>query len=138
MCLGLIDHWNCFFFDRAAAAAKAVAAMTSSSLAAIVPPAVALANILPATLPTLPKITTPDISTPMTPGSAENSSSALDQAMAATLASIEIPQSNSNDKDCKYKTLISGIHANSHKQTSPRQLIQLTMSNCMRELHEYQ
>lgn len=87
--------------EEAAAAAKAVAAMTSSTLAAIVPPAVALANILPATLPTLPKIATPDITTPMTPGSAENSSSALDQAMAATLAAIEIPQTNSTEKEPK-------------------------------------
>lgn len=74
--------------------------MTSSSLAGIVPPA-ALANILPATLPTVPKILTPDIHSPLTPGSNENSSSALDQAMAATLASIEIPSSNKEDKESK-------------------------------------
>lgn len=74
--------------------------MTSSSLAGIVPPS-ALANILPATLPTVAKIHTPDIHSPLTPGSNENSSSALDQAMAATLASIEIPSSNKDDRDSK-------------------------------------
>ncbi|XP_005180340.2 pre-mRNA-processing factor 40 homolog A [Musca domestica] len=86
--------------EEAAAAAKAVAAMTSSSLAGIVPPA-ALASILPATLPTVAKIHTPDIHSPLTPGSNENSSSALDQAMAATLAAIEIPTSNKEDKENK-------------------------------------
>ncbi|XP_013098628.1 pre-mRNA-processing factor 40 homolog A isoform X2 [Stomoxys calcitrans] len=89
--------------EEAAAAAKAVAAMTSSSLAGIVPPA-ALASILPATLPTVSKIHTPDIHSPLTPGSNENSSSALDQAMAATLASIEIPSSNKEDKENKKDT----------------------------------
>lgn len=78
---------------RAAAAAKAVAAMTSSSLAGMVPH-VALANILPAALPTAPRIPTPEIHSPLTPSSNENSSSAMDQAMAATLASIEVPQQN--------------------------------------------
>lgn len=86
--------------EEAAAAAKAVAAMTSSSLAGIVPPS-ALASMLPVTLPTVPKIHTPDIHSPLTPGSNENSSSALDQAMAATLASIEIPSSNKEDKENK-------------------------------------
>lgn len=79
---------------RAAAAAKAVAAMTSSSLAGMVPH-VALANILPAALPTVPRIPTPEIHSPLTPSSNENSSSAMDQAMAATLAAIEVPQQNS-------------------------------------------
>ncbi|XP_039957250.1 pre-mRNA-processing factor 40 homolog A [Bactrocera neohumeralis] len=84
--------------EEAAAAAKAVAAMTSSSLAGMVPPA-ALASILPATLPTVVNIATPDIRSPMTPGSNENSSSALDQAMAATLASIEMPQTGKEEKE---------------------------------------
>ncbi|XP_067627291.1 pre-mRNA-processing factor 40 homolog A [Eurosta solidaginis] len=84
--------------EEAAAAAKAVAAMTSSSLVGLVPPA-ALASILPATLPTVANITTPDIRSPLTPGSNENSSSALDQAMAATLASIEMPQTNKEEKE---------------------------------------
>uniref|UniRef100_A0A1B0C570 Pre-mRNA-processing factor 40 homolog A n=1 Tax=Glossina palpalis gambiensis TaxID=67801 RepID=A0A1B0C570_9MUSC len=88
--------------EEAAAAAKAVAAMTSSSLAGIVPPS-ALANILPATLPTVTKINTPDIHSPLTPGSNENSSSALDHAMAATLASIEIPATTNNKEDKENK-----------------------------------
>ncbi|KAH8285817.1 hypothetical protein KR018_009491 [Drosophila ironensis] len=79
--------------EEAAAAAKAVAAMTSSSLAGMVPPG-ALANILPAALPAAPRIPTPEIHSPLTPSSTENSSSALDQAMAATLAAIEVPQAN--------------------------------------------
>ncbi|XP_023294574.2 pre-mRNA-processing factor 40 homolog A [Lucilia cuprina] len=85
--------------EEAAMAAKRVAVMTSS-FAGIVPPA-ALATVLPATLPTIPKIHTPDIHSPLTPGSNENSSSALDQAMAATLASIEIPSSNKEEKESK-------------------------------------
>ncbi|XP_017854029.1 pre-mRNA-processing factor 40 homolog A [Drosophila busckii] len=80
--------------EEAAAAAKAVAAMTSSSMAGMVPH-VALANILPAALPAAPRIPTPEIHSPLTSSSNENSSSAMDQAMAATLASIEIPQQNS-------------------------------------------
>lgn len=90
---------------RAAAAAKAVAAMTSSSLAGMVPPA-ALASILPATLPTVVNIATPDIRSPMTPGSNENSSSALDQAMAATLASIEMPQAGKEEKENSNRKII--------------------------------
>lgn len=82
--------------------------MTSSSLAGIVPPS-ALANILPATLPTVAKIHTPDIHSPLTPGSNENSSSALDQAMAATLASIEIPSSNKDDRDSKSELIFVNI-----------------------------
>lgn len=90
--------------EEAAAAAKAVAAMTSSSLAGIVPPA-ALAKILPATLPVVAKIATPEISSPATPGSNENSSSAMDQAMAATLASIEIPKTSAKEvKEVKKDT----------------------------------
>ncbi|XP_017004136.1 pre-mRNA-processing factor 40 homolog A isoform X1 [Drosophila takahashii] len=84
--------------EEAAAAAKAVAAMTSSSLAGMVPHA-ALANILPAALPAAPRIPTPEIHSPLTPGSNDNSSSAMDQAMAATLASIEVPQQNSKKDD---------------------------------------
>ena len=72
--------------------------MTSSSLAGMVPPA-ALASILPATLPTVVNIATPDIRSPMTPGSNENSSSALDQAMAATLSSIEMPKAGKAEKE---------------------------------------
>lgn len=86
-------HTNHATHSRAAAAAKAVAAMTSSSLAGMVPH-VALANILPAALPAAPRIPTPEIHSPLTPSSNENSSSALDQAMAATLAAIEVPQQN--------------------------------------------
>ncbi|XP_030383497.1 pre-mRNA-processing factor 40 homolog A isoform X2 [Scaptodrosophila lebanonensis] len=86
--------------EEAAAAAKAVAAMTSSSLAGMVPHA-ALANILPAALPAAPRIATPEIHSPLTPSSNENSSSALDQAMAATLAAIEVPQQNSKKEDNK-------------------------------------
>lgn len=78
--------------------------MTSSSLAGIVPPS-ALANILPATLPTVTKINTPDIHSPLTPGSNENSSSALDHAMAATLASIEIPATTNNKEDKESESL---------------------------------
>ncbi|XP_052853888.1 pre-mRNA-processing factor 40 homolog A [Drosophila gunungcola] len=84
--------------EEAAAAAKAVAAMTSSSLAGMVPHA-ALANILPAALPAAPRIPTPEIHSPLTPSSNENSSSAMDQAMAATLASIEVPQQNAKKDD---------------------------------------
>ncbi|XP_022220869.1 pre-mRNA-processing factor 40 homolog A [Drosophila obscura] len=84
--------------EEAAAAAKAVAAMTSSSLTGLVPH-VALASILPAALPAVPRIPTPEIHSPLTPSSNENSSSALDQAMAATLASIEVPQPNSKKDD---------------------------------------
>ncbi|XP_039501646.1 pre-mRNA-processing factor 40 homolog A [Drosophila santomea] len=84
--------------EEAAAAAKAVAAMTSSSLAGMVPPA-ALASILPAALPAAPRIPTPEIHSPLTPSSNENSSSAMDQAMAATLAAIEVPQQNAKKDD---------------------------------------
>ncbi|EDV31010.1 uncharacterized protein Dana_GF15141 [Drosophila ananassae] len=84
--------------EEAAAAAKAVAAMTSSSLAGMVPHA-ALASILPAALPAAPRIPTPEIHSPLTPSSNENSSSALDQAMAATLAAIEVPQPNAKKDD---------------------------------------
>ncbi|EDW03734.1 pre-mRNA-processing factor 40 homolog A [Drosophila grimshawi] len=84
--------------EEAAAAAKAVAAMTSSSLVGMVPH-VALANILPAALPAAPRIPTPEIHSPLTPSSNENSSSAMDQAMAATLAAIEVPQQNSKKED---------------------------------------
>ncbi|XP_060666635.1 pre-mRNA-processing factor 40 homolog A [Drosophila nasuta] len=83
--------------EEAAAAAKAVAAMTSSSLAGMVPH-VALANILPAALPAAPRVPTPEIHSPLTPSSNENSSSALDQAMAATLAAIEVPNAKKDDK----------------------------------------
>ncbi|XP_055918843.1 pre-mRNA-processing factor 40 homolog A [Eupeodes corollae] len=80
--------------EEAAATAKAVAALTSSSMAGmIIPPSIA--SVLPATIAAASKLSTPDISSPACdtpPGSNENSSSALDQAMAATLASIEIPQ----------------------------------------------
>ena len=77
--------------EAAANAAKAVAAMTSSTLAAglmlptsILPPAIALgARLNPVTSAS---------NSPMT----ENSSSALDQAMAATLASIEVPEKEEN------------------------------------------
>ncbi|KQS70027.1 pre-mRNA-processing factor 40 homolog A isoform X2 [Drosophila erecta] len=84
--------------EEAAAAAKAVAAMTSSSLAGMVPPA-ALASILPAALPAAPRIPTPEIHSPLTSSSNENSSSAMDQAMAATLAAIEVPQQNAKKED---------------------------------------
>ncbi|EDW75881.1 uncharacterized protein Dwil_GK14962 [Drosophila willistoni] len=84
--------------EEAAAAAKAVAAMTSSSLAGMVPHA-ALASILPTALPPAPRIPTPEIHSPLTPSSNENSSSALDQAMAATLAAIEVPQTNAKKND---------------------------------------
>ncbi|EDW54089.1 GM18387 [Drosophila sechellia] len=84
--------------EEAAAAAKAVAAMTSSSLAGMVPPA-ALASILPAALPIAPRLPTPEIHSPLTPSSNENSSSAMDQAMAATLAAIEVPQQNAKKDD---------------------------------------
>lgn len=80
-----------FHSSRAANAAKAVAAMTSSSLAGLV---------LPGTLPLIPPVLAPIIAPTSVITSAsnspiinsnENSSSAMDQAMAATLASIEIP-----------------------------------------------
>lgn len=71
----------------------------------MVPPA-ALASILPATLPTVVNIATPDIRSPMTPGSNENSSSALDQAMAATLASIEMPQAGKEEKENSNRIII--------------------------------
>lgn len=73
--------------------------MTSTNLAGIVPSGV-LANILPtAAIPSVAAVKTPDIESPMTSGSNDNSSSALDQAMAATLASIEIPSTNKDDKE---------------------------------------
>lgn len=80
--------------EAAANAAKAVAAMTSSTLAAglmlptsIIPPAIALAGI------GVPPMLSSVISASNSPAT-ENSSSALDQAMAATLAAIEVPPSN--------------------------------------------
>lgn len=80
--------------EEAAATAKAVAALTSSSMAGmIIPPSIA--SVFPATINAASKLSTPEIGSPACetpPGSNENSSSALDQAMAATLASIEIPQ----------------------------------------------
>lgn len=72
-----------------------MAAMTSSSMTGVFPPMAGGLPLLPtiATLAAL-KVGTPETGSPAaahTPGSAENSSSALDQAMAATLAAIEIP-----------------------------------------------
>lgn len=77
------------YLSRAAAAAKAVAAMTSSAMAGILPPIAIPPNLI-ASKPPSEQADSP--SSQNTPGSNENSSSALDQAMAATLASIEIPQ----------------------------------------------
>lgn len=85
------------FSCRAAVAAKAMAAMTSSSLSGVFPAMAGALPVLPSmTTPmSLPKIEPSDIadSTSNTDAldSNENSSSALDQAMAATLASIEVP-----------------------------------------------
>lgn len=93
-----------------------MAAMTSSSMSGVFPPLGATMPILPglasmgSAVPSHGSsfhspnnsilflsisVTTPDTSAASpaanTPGSNENSSSALDQAMAATLASIEVP-----------------------------------------------
>lgn len=85
--------------EAAANAAKAVAAMTSSTLAAglmlptsIIPPAIVLGGV--GVVPMLSSV----VSASNSPAT-ENSSSALDQAMAATLASIEVPPSRDNDDD---------------------------------------
>lgn len=87
-----------FIIYRAATAAKAMAAMTSSSMTGVFPPIGAGMPVLPGMAgiiqpAVIGKVATPDVSSPATntPGSNENSSSALDQAMAATLASIEVP-----------------------------------------------
>lgn len=74
--------------------------MTSSSMAGmILPPAIA--SSIQASVGTAPKLGTSDPSSPAgeTSGSNENSSSALDQAMAATLASIEIPATTKEAKE---------------------------------------
>lgn len=64
-----------------------MAAMTSSSMSGVFPPMVGTMPILPV----IANIAALKDSPANTPGSNENSSSALDQAMAATLASIEVP-----------------------------------------------
>lgn len=78
--------------EAAANAAKAVAAMTSSSLGgglmlptSIIPPAIALGAAA------LPNHLLASIASESNSPGTENSSSALDQAMAATLAAIEVP-----------------------------------------------
>lgn len=81
--------------------------MTSSSMAGmIIPPTVAatLPVIPPAVVTPTARSVTPEpqlIASPAsnTPGSAENSSSALDQAMAATLAAIEMPEPVKKEKE---------------------------------------
>ncbi|CAD7080037.1 unnamed protein product [Hermetia illucens] len=88
--------------EEAATAAKAVAAMTSSSMAGMVlPPSIAAS--LPIIPPMSSKLNSPaDYSNSPaqnTPGSNENSSSALDQAMAATLAAIEMPESKNEENE---------------------------------------
>ncbi|XP_059607839.1 pre-mRNA-processing factor 40 homolog A [Phlebotomus argentipes] len=81
--------------EEAANAAKAVAAMTSSGMpnlvlpvasAAIIPPLMATATVTQASA-----VASPANSPLPDSNSNENSSSALDQAMAATLAAIEVP-----------------------------------------------
>ncbi|XP_037047994.1 pre-mRNA-processing factor 40 homolog A isoform X2 [Bradysia coprophila] len=95
----LIDIKNKIAAEEAATAAKAMAAMTSSSMSGVFPPIGATLPILPG-LASMASAVPSHVATPEnaagspaanTPGSNENSSSALDQAMAATLASIEIP-----------------------------------------------
>ncbi|GAB0089817.1 pre-mRNA-processing factor 40 homolog A [Sergentomyia squamirostris] len=86
--------------EEAANAAKAVAAMTSSGMPNIVlpvatgniiPPLITPTQVTPAATVAVPAAASPQKSPPPDVASAENSSSALDQAMAATLASIEVP-----------------------------------------------
>lgn len=74
-----------------------MAALTSSSMAGVFPPMAGAMPLIPAMSQlTALKVVTPETGSPAaahTPGSNENSSSALDQAMAATLAAIEVPDS---------------------------------------------
>ncbi|KAJ6630483.1 Pre-mRNA-processing factor 40 like A, partial [Pseudolycoriella hygida] len=95
----LVDIKNKIAAEEAATAAKAMAAMTSSSMSGVFPPLSAALPILPG-LASLGSAVPGHVATPEasiaspaanTPGSNENSSSALDQAMAATLAAIEVP-----------------------------------------------
>jgi len=65
------------------------------------------AVVMPTGLPIIPPVVAPLVNSlptsevsspaPVTPASNENSSSALDQAMAATLAAIEIPDTPKDD-----------------------------------------
>uniref|UniRef100_A0A1B0D1J8 Uncharacterized protein n=1 Tax=Phlebotomus papatasi TaxID=29031 RepID=A0A1B0D1J8_PHLPP len=94
---------NKIAIEEAATAAKAVAAMTSSGMPNIVLP-VATAAIIPPLMstPQVAQTTTtasPQASPAPDSASNENSSSALDQAMAATLAAIEVPEMPPKDSE---------------------------------------
>lgn len=93
-------RFTIFSRSRAANAARAMAAMTSSTMAGVFPPIAAALPIIPplaaAVAPMIPAKTTSDSPSPAENGvdvNENSSSSALDQAMAATLAAIEVPES---------------------------------------------
>ncbi|KXJ74426.1 hypothetical protein RP20_CCG013718 [Aedes albopictus] len=77
--------------DAAKAAALKTVAAVSGGIPMMIPPVVMPAVMSPA-LAASESVTSMASLTGVTPGSAENSSSALDQAMAATLAAIEVPE----------------------------------------------
>uniref|UniRef100_A0A1B0C8A0 Putative spliceosomal protein fbp11/splicing factor prp40 n=1 Tax=Lutzomyia longipalpis TaxID=7200 RepID=A0A1B0C8A0_LUTLO len=91
---------NKIAIEEAATAAKAVAAMTSSGIPNIVlPVSTAIIPPLMATPVVAPAVASPQKSPSPDPASNENSSSALDQAMAATLAAIEVPEMPPKESD---------------------------------------
>lgn len=79
---------------RAANAARAMAALTSSSMSGVFPPIAAAMSMIPSmsSMPPGAKSLSDTSSPADFIDSNENSSSALDQAMAATLAAIEVPE----------------------------------------------
>ncbi|XP_058125911.1 pre-mRNA-processing factor 40 homolog A isoform X1 [Anopheles ziemanni] len=92
--------------QAAAEAAKAAALKTSAMASSMLMQSVVLPVMSPAIAGTTANTASGgsvsgDVSTlaGVTPGSAENSSSALDQAMAATLAAIEVPDDPIDKKD---------------------------------------
>lgn len=113
--------------EAAANAAKAVAAMTSSTLAAslmlptgIIPPAVVLgpASLTAAVAAAVPLLQQPFITSASNSPATENSSSALDQAMAATLASIEVPPMEDGDGGASPNDLESNSIAGNDENSS--------------------
>ncbi|XP_055543926.1 pre-mRNA-processing factor 40 homolog A [Wyeomyia smithii] len=87
----------------AAEAAKAAALKTVApgAIPMMIPPVV-----LPVMSPALVATDSVPSLSGVTPGSAENSSSALDQAMAATLASIEVPEDPAPKKEEEEKPVV--------------------------------
>lgn len=93
-CINQSKYMYFSLLRRAANAARAMAALTSSSMSGVFPPIAAAMPMIPS-MSSIPSVAKPlsDTSSPADGfDSNENSSSALDQAMAATLAAIEVPE----------------------------------------------